>query len=44
MMAELMDALDPFYEIAAEDDDDDDEDDTVSKAAPLSTGTLLRSI
>ncbi len=41
-MAELMDALDPFYEIAAE--DDDDEDDAVSKAAPLSTGTLFRSI
>uniref|UniRef100_A0A8C1YLI9 ACB domain-containing protein n=1 Tax=Cyprinus carpio TaxID=7962 RepID=A0A8C1YLI9_CYPCA len=34
-MAELMDALDPFYEIVLEDDDDDD--DAVSKAAPLST-------
>lgn len=38
-----MDALDPFYEIVLEDDDDDD-DDAVSKAAPLSTGTLFRSI
>ncbi|XP_016392840.1 acyl-CoA-binding domain-containing protein 5-B [Sinocyclocheilus rhinocerous] len=39
-MAELMDALDPFYEMVAEDDDDDDddEDDAFSKAAPLSTG------
>lgn len=37
-----MDALDPFYEIVLEDDDDDD--DAVSKAAPLSTGTLFRSI
>lgn len=36
-----MDALDPFYEIVLEDDDDDD---AVSKAAPLSTGTLFRSI
>ncbi|XP_016139206.1 acyl-CoA-binding domain-containing protein 5-B [Sinocyclocheilus grahami] len=35
-MAELMDALDPFYEMVAE--DDDDEDDAFSKAAPLSTG------
>ncbi|XP_026063086.1 acyl-CoA-binding domain-containing protein 5-B [Carassius auratus] len=35
-MAELMDALDPFYEIVVEDDDDDE--DAVSKAAPLSTG------
>ncbi|XP_016333481.1 acyl-CoA-binding domain-containing protein 5-B [Sinocyclocheilus anshuiensis] len=33
-MAELMDALDPFYEMVAE----DDEDDAFSKAAPLSTG------
>lgn len=37
-----MEALDPFYEIVLEDDDDDD--DAVSKAAPLSTGTLFRSI
>ncbi|XP_059358434.1 acyl-CoA-binding domain-containing protein 5-B isoform X2 [Carassius carassius] len=37
-MAELMDALDPFYEIVVEDDDDDDDEDAVSKAAPLSTG------
>ncbi|XP_058655186.1 acyl-CoA-binding domain-containing protein 5-B isoform X2 [Onychostoma macrolepis] len=36
-MAELMDALDPFYEMA-DDDDDDDEDEAVSKTAPFSTG------
>lgn len=39
-----MDALDPFYEIVAEDDDDDDEDYAISKAVPLSTGTFIRSI
>ncbi|XP_043110675.1 acyl-CoA-binding domain-containing protein 5-B isoform X2 [Puntigrus tetrazona] len=33
-MAELMDALDPFYEIV---EDDDDDEDAVRKAAPLST-------
>ncbi|XP_073765781.1 acyl-CoA-binding domain-containing protein 5-B isoform X2 [Danio rerio] len=36
-MAELLDALDPFYEIVEDDDDDDDEG--VSKAAPLFTGS-----
>ncbi|KAK7158837.1 hypothetical protein R3I94_005239 [Phoxinus phoxinus] len=35
-MAELLDALDPFYEIV-DDDDDDDDDDATSNAAILST-------
>ncbi len=39
-MAELMDALDPFYEIAEEDDDDD----AISKAVLLYTGTFVRSM
>lgn len=39
-MAELMDALYPFYEIVSE---DDDEDDVVSKAAAFSAGPLFRS-
>ncbi|KAK2901363.1 hypothetical protein Q8A67_009478 [Cirrhinus molitorella] len=34
-MAELMDALDPFYDIVADDDDDDDD-----KDAPLSKGSI----
>ncbi|KAI2667240.1 Acyl-CoA-binding domain-containing protein 5-B [Labeo rohita] len=36
-MADLMDALDPFYEMVS---DDDDEDDVACKVAPLSTGTI----
>ncbi|XP_073705570.1 acyl-CoA-binding domain-containing protein 5-B [Garra rufa] len=40
-MAELMDALDPFYEMVEDDDDDDDnKDDVASKAAHLSTGSI----
>lgn len=40
-MAELLDALDPFYEIVENDDDDED---VASKAALLSTGTFPKSI
>jgi len=38
-MAELMDALDPFYEMV-----EDDDDDATSKAALLSTGTFPKMI
>lgn len=42
-MAELLEALDPFYEIV-EDEDDDEDEDVASKAAKLSTGTFPKSI
>lgn len=41
-MAELLDALDPFYEIV--EDADDDDDDVTSKAALLTTGTSPKII
>lgn len=40
-MAELLEALDPFYEIV---EDEDDDEDVASKAAQLSTGTFPKSI
>lgn len=39
-MAELLEALDPFYEIV----EDDDDEDVASKAAQLSTGIFPKSI
>lgn len=40
-MAELLDALDPFYEIV---EDADDDDDVTSKATLLTTGTSPKII
>lgn len=39
-MEELLDALDPFYEVV----EDEDDEDVASKAAQLSTGTFPKSI